>query len=632
MSTLHSEPRSANAQEARSPASEGIRHWLVTSAEALDAPTALVLVRQGSRGFVFAAHPESRSPDPELSEVAQGAIRDGFKIERNSHSPDDNGVVVGLRSRLGGRPAAIVFRLRVPPGENDDALISRVRRAALRRDDDETHSVQMLPMGSVATLINPTLDPVNLPQTEPDTLPSEHPLIEQVERQGTAIETVAVILDEHDKEQASRAFVDALARRFSCHRVSLALAESSKTKLIATSGTSRAEKNADRNVHAMLALEETVLFAIPVAMPAVDPRQMIPPNHRAYLDAAECGAVLSLPLISAGDVVGGVLLERDQAFAQADVDQLTELCLLAAPILRLKEEAASGVLVRALRSSKQIMGRVFGPARLGLKLGAICVFVALFASTQITKTFNVDADASIEATVHRAVVAGSNGYVSEVEKRAGDVVLRGDVLARLDVEELQLELIKWRGERDKLSKEQRAVLAQRDRSRIRVLSAKYAQAQAQIEFLEAQVSRAVMRSPIDGVVVSGDLTEALGSPVERGQLLYEVASLDGYRLILMVNETDIGVVTEGLNGKLRLKSGPSNVHNFTVTRITPVAHAGDGVNRFRLEAEFVGGAPNVRPGMEGVAKISAGERSLAWIWSRSFVDWMRLQAWKWGGL
>jgi hypothetical protein len=33
--------------------------------------------------------------------------------------------------------------------------------------------------------------------------------------------------------------------------------------------------------------------------------------------------------------------------------------------------------------------------------------------------------------------------------------------------------------------------------------------------------------------------------------------------------------------------------------------------------------------MEGVGKIMAGRRKLAWIWTHDMIDWVRLKAWSW---
>ena len=64
-------------------------------------------------------------------------------------------------------------------------------------------------------------------------------------------------------------------------------------------------------------------------------------------------------------------------------------------------------------------------------------------------------------------------------------------------------------------------------------------------------------------------------------------------------------------------------------KLTPVSVAEDGRNHFRVEAELAGGAPRLSPNMEGVAKVQAGQRTLLWIWTHRFTDWLRLQWWKW---
>jgi hypothetical protein len=47
-----------------------------------------------------------------------------------------------------------------------------------------------------------------------------------------------------------------------------------------------------------------------------------------------------------------------------------------------------------------------------------------------------------------------------------------------------------------------------------------------------------------------------------------------------------------------------------------------------VEARLSEHGLHLRPGMEGVAKIEAGRRSIVWIWMHPVVDWLRLAAWK----
>ncbi|MDH5206077.1 MAG: HlyD family secretion protein, partial [Hylemonella sp.] len=128
-----------------------------------------------------------------------------------------------------------------------------------------------------------------------------------------------------------------------------------------------------------------------------------------------------------------------------------------------------------------------------------------------------------------------------------------------------------------------------------------------------------------------DLSQQLGSPVEQGKLLFEVAPLDAYRIILQVDERDIGEIQVGQGGELALSGLPYQRMAFTVERIMPISVPLDGRNHFRVESRLHQADLRLRPGMEGVGKVDVGDRRLLWIWTHSFVDWLRLWTWKWFG-
>jgi hypothetical protein len=140
----------------------------------------------------------------------------------------------------------------------------------------------------------------------------------------------------------------------------------------------------------------------------------------------------------------------------------------------------------------------------------------------------------------------------------------------------------------------------------------------------------VLAAPFDGVVVRGDLQQRLGSPVEKGEVLFEVAPLDGYRVVLEVDERDVAYVSEGQPALLRLSALPGEALPCVVERVTPVAVVADGRNRFRAEARLEEPSESLRPGMTGVARIDAGRRARAWVWTHATFAWLRLAAWSWG--
>ena len=162
-----------------------------------------------------------------------------------------------------------------------------------------------------------------------------------------------------------------------------------------------------------------------------------------------------------------------------------------------------------------------------------------------------------------------------------------------------------------------------------VISAQIGQAEAQMSLVQERLARASLVAPYDGIVVSGDLSQQIGSPVEQGKVLFEVAPTAGYRVILQVDERDIVRLAIDQPGELVLSGLPGEVTPFTVRQITPVSTAQDGRNFFRVEAQLRADAPRLRPGMEGIGKVEVGRERLIWVWTHGFTDWLRLALWKW---
>jgi multidrug resistance efflux pump len=199
----------------------------------------------------------------------------------------------------------------------------------------------------------------------------------------------------------------------------------------------------------------------------------------------------------------------------------------------------------------------------------------------------------------------------------------------MEDKDLLLEQQKWSSQKMQYSREYRNALSEHDRSEVSILSARIEQADAQLELVNAQLLRTQISAPFDGVVVSGDLSQSLGSPVERGDVLFEVAPLDDYRLVLHVKESDIQQIETGQQGELRLTGLPGEPLAFVIDRITPVAAATEGSNGFRVESRLVDAPQQLLPGMQGVAKVDAGQKNLFWIWTHSLADWLRLWTWTW---
>lgn len=109
----------------------------------------------------------------------------------------------------------------------------------------------------------------------------------------------------------------------------------------------------------------------------------------------------------------------------------------------------------------------------------------------------------------------------------------------------------------------------------------------------------------------------------------EIAPLTSYRVVLNVDESQIEHIAVGQNGELVVSSLPDTAFPIRVTKIIPASSVVAGKNVFAAEAEVSQNSERLRPGMKGVGKVGAGERLLIWIWTRPFIDWLRLFVWQW---
>jgi multidrug resistance efflux pump len=135
-------------------------------------------------------------------------------------------------------------------------------------------------------------------------------------------------------------------------------------------------------------------------------------------------------------------------------------------------------------------------------------------------------------------------------------VRQGQVLAVLEDKDLKLERLRWESELEVSVRKEREAMAKADRVALRLASAQANQARAQLDLTLEKLSRVQVIAPFDGVVVQGDLSQQLGSPVEQGKVLFELAPLDAWRVILKVDERDIAHVRAGQTGELALTSLP----------------------------------------------------------------------------
>ncbi|HMA88401.1 MAG TPA: HlyD family efflux transporter periplasmic adaptor subunit [Burkholderiales bacterium] len=453
----------------------------------------------------------------------------------------------------------------------------------------------------------------------------------RLERTGTAADLIATAVQDRRFTPSALAVANELAARMNCDRVSVGLERDGSIEVKAISHTASFDPKTNLVRLICEAMDEVLDLDTAVVYPPRADDEIGAIAHAELARELKDAAILSVPLMQDGHACGVMTLERSQG--EPFDAEAVELCrtagMLLGPILVLKEENERGEW-RRLREALGAGARaLFGPRHPGVKLVALVAAVIVVFLSLASGEYRVGAKTVIEGAVQRALVAPFDGYIAQSAVRAGDNVKKGQVLAALDQKDLKLERTRLASEREQLLRKHRQALAAQDRAAMAVIAAQVSQTEAQLALIEDRLARATLVAPFDGVVVSGDLSQLLGTPVEQGKVLFQVAPLDAYRVILEVDERDIASVRVGQPGELALSGMPAHPMHLIVKQLTPVSTAQDGRNYFRVEAKLDDPSAHLRPGMEGVGKIETGRRRLIWIWTHSLVDWARLQVWKW---
>lgn len=458
----------------------------------------------------------------------------------------------------------------------------------------------------------------------------------RLKRAAAALDILAVAAEHTRPEAAAMAIVNEAQTALAADQVSIGLirnrARSPRMRVLALSYSAWFRKRSALMDSLEAAMEECFDQMAPVSHPAIPSlARAIAVAHADHVRGSRTRHILTVPLSDDAGPVGAMTVERrdDRPFTEDDRAMAEAIGALIGPVLDLKRRNRRWVGGRLVDGGLHVLGRVLGPRHMSWKLGALVAAGGVAAMVTATGTFRVQADAVLRGEVNRAVVAPFAGFVAEAPLRAGDRVRAGDVLVQLDEADLQLETLRWRSEIDRLAGQSREALAQKDRAQVALLEAQIAQARAQADLAQAQLARARLVAPIDGLIVTGDLSQKLGAPVQLGEVLFEVAPLDRYRVDIFVDERDLRHVTEGMPGQLALAGQPTDGLGLSVTRVTPLAEVREGANTFRVEATLDALPDGLRPGMAGIAKLEVGEAKVIWIWSRRMMDWLRTTLWTW---
>jgi multidrug resistance efflux pump len=464
-------------------------------------------------------------------------------------------------------------------------------------------------------------------------LPSGQDL--EIARQRALLKMQAAITAQTSFDSATLVFCNELARTLKAHRVSMGVyAKGHCTVLVTNNGDA---KKLDRSAAKSLALamDEAIDQADIVTAPELEETLLV---NQAAMSVRKLhgGPVLAIPAIVQDRPEGAFLIElaKDNQLNALVIAFARDAVSLYAPILSLMQRDELSILKRLKLSFRRQSKSVMKDESRWLRWTLLLFMSGLLILTFVPVSHTVSSQARIEGALVRTVSAPTQGFIKKVFVRPGDAVQLDQPLAELADRELQLERNKLLSEVATHDAGYMTAMARNDRAAMMQSQSKQSESKVQLELIDQQLSRGVLLAPLAGVVIEGDLTQQIGSPVERGQNLMTVAPKNRFRTIVELDERDIRFVKPGMTASLSLSALPWNDIEIKIDRINPMAVVRDGRNVFEIEARVEkADQPEVlsqlRPGLRGVAKVNVGSESIMNTYARRALEALQRAWWRW---
>lgn len=475
--------------------------------------------------------------------------------------------------------------------------------------------------------------------------------LRRVKQSGAALDLaarlIAAINDARGFKGATMQLANDLCRQLGVDRVAVGWVRSNAkdgVKRFARIAAMSDTENIDRRMAMVQKLEaamdecldqeQAVLFPPPAAVgPGGDAvlSQAITHAHRDLASSDAKLKIASLPMRVEDRVVGVALLESssDQPIDVATIELLQAAMDLVAPVLDVRRSDDRWIAVRTWDWAVRTAAWAVGPKHTIWKVAGVLLTAAFLASILIHVPYRVGATMEVQPREQRTVSMPFDGKIAALGAgiEAGQRVQEGDVLVELDTTELRLQAIAAKSQIVQAQKQADEALNKNDYNGWQEAQSKVDAGQAQLDLTEERIRKAVIRAPISGTIIGGDLKDRVLSSLKLGDPLFLVADMSDMVVKSRVSDRDISMIEVGTRGQAATKGRPDEVMNFTVERLVPMSLPEEGQNAFEAWGKLESSPAWLRPGMEGVVRLETQKHSLLWIGTRRIVDQLRLWLW-----
>lgn len=351
--------------------------------------------------------------------------------------------------------------------------------------------------------------------------------------------------------------------------------------------------------------------------------------HQRWRATAAGACVLSIPVDDGNGPTAVVSFRRaaDRPFDADDIEAAQKLLAPLAGAIPLVARATQPLTGHTAQSVRKAAAWSFGKGTLRRKAFILLALAATTWAAIGTRPYRISVPAVVIAEHEHVVAAPIEGAVASVLVRAGEQVEAGQVLATMDSSLQKLERLELEAKMQNARLRVAEAIATRDPAGASLAQGELRSLQTRLDRVLERLRESEIRSPVAGVVVAPDLSNLPGRVLALGDPMISIAAADAFTLELRVPQSRVTDLTPGSRLRFASHARPEDPGYSSLERVAPATVQREGRSVFIAEARAPEGQSWLRPGMEGIAMVEAGDRPNWWLAAHRLIDNARLRFW-----
>jgi RND family efflux transporter MFP subunit len=221
--------------------------------------------------------------------------------------------------------------------------------------------------------------------------------------------------------------------------------------------------------------------------------------------------------------------------------------------------------------------------------------------------------------------------VQTVNVREGDMVKQGTVLATLSDWQYRADLASAQAKYETAVSKMNRALASNDGSEAGIERVQANYWIAELARARERLQKTQLRSPIDGVVATPHIEDAVGRDMKPGDTFAEIVDTSRATVDVAIDEGDVSFLRAGESASIKLEGFPTRTFHGEVAVVSPKGQLQGDDRVFFARVTISNPEGLLRTGMQGRGKIFTAWRPAGEVFFRRPAMWLWAKIWSWFG-